>query len=209
MTEGIGAGRPSRPKRAQVRADIVSAATSAFESAGYADTSVDAVAAAAGYTKGAVYSNFGSKPELFAEACAERLAAISADLLERVAPVLDAGGERDELVRPLAEAVVAATLDTPLRWQLLLNEFRGVALRDPAVDAAYQKLSARRVAVLVELLSSNAYLARLAPAALQRSVLVLLTLVNALALEHAAAPETVDASTVTHIVAAFFDVVLP
>lgn len=198
-----------RPRREDVRAEILAVATVAFERDGYRATSLEAVAIGAGYTKGAVYSNFGGKPGLFAQACTQRLAAISVDLLERVAPALDAAADRAALLRPLAEAVAEATLDTPLRWQLLLNEFRTVALRDPAVDRVYADLSRTRVDGLVDLLASNAYLARLDRSALRRASVVLLTLVNALALEHAAAPETVDRATVVDVVAAFLGVVLP
>ncbi len=205
----VAARRRTRALRSDVRADLIAEAIAAFERHGYAGTSLDAVASAAGYTKGAIYSNFGGKPELFGEACSQRLAAISAELLARVEPVLDAGGDRAALIGPLAEAVTSATLDTPLRWQILLNEFRAVALRDGAVDHVYKELSRRRVDGLVALLATNAYFARLRPDDLHRAALVLLTLVNALALEHAAAPRTVERSTVEAIVASFFGVVLP
>lgn len=198
-----------RPMRADVRAEILATAIAAFERTGYAGTSVDAIAREAGYTKGAVYSNFGGKPELFGEACRERLASIGADLLARVEPALDAATDRASLVRPLAEAVTAATLDTPLRWQILLNEFRTVALRDEAVGRVYAELSRARVESLARLLGSNRHLGRLSSAALDRAALILLNLINALALEHAAAPEVVDRDTVSDIAAAFLGAVLP
>src|SRR3954462_14650083 len=49
----------------QTRQRIVEAAAQLFEDRGFHATSVDQVAAAAGYTKGAVYSNFASKEDLF------------------------------------------------------------------------------------------------------------------------------------------------
>lgn len=55
--------RPGRPDR--TRADLLAAAVSLFASRGYGATSVEDVAAAAGYTKGAVYSRFPSKSDLF------------------------------------------------------------------------------------------------------------------------------------------------
>ncbi|RYZ30923.1 MAG: TetR family transcriptional regulator, partial [Propionibacteriaceae bacterium] len=57
-----------RPLRSDVREQIVVAAGAEFSERGYAGTSVAQVAARAGFTKGAVYSNFGGKPELFAAA---------------------------------------------------------------------------------------------------------------------------------------------
>lgn len=49
------------------RERLLEAARSAFIGQGYARTSLEAVAEAAGYSKGAVYSNFDSKEALFLE----------------------------------------------------------------------------------------------------------------------------------------------
>ena len=54
-------------KRNQTRADLLAAATRAFAENGFADTSLDRVAEEAGYTKGAIYSNFRNKEELILE----------------------------------------------------------------------------------------------------------------------------------------------
>jgi AcrR family transcriptional regulator len=57
---------PSRADRqAKTREELVEAADRLFTRQGFHATSVDAVADAAGYTKGAVYSNFASKEDLF------------------------------------------------------------------------------------------------------------------------------------------------
>jgi AcrR family transcriptional regulator len=52
-------------RQAQTRTDLVDAAERLFVGGGFHATTLDAVAAEAGYTKGAVYSNFASKEELF------------------------------------------------------------------------------------------------------------------------------------------------
>lgn len=52
-------------KRGRTRTDLLLAAATLFAERGYDAASVDDVAAAAGYTKGAVYSHFGSKEGLF------------------------------------------------------------------------------------------------------------------------------------------------
>lgn len=49
----------------RTRADLLAAAVTLFAGRGYGATSVEDVAAAAGYTKGAVYSRFPSKSDLF------------------------------------------------------------------------------------------------------------------------------------------------
>jgi AcrR family transcriptional regulator len=52
-------------RRARTRTELVDAAERLFTAQGFHATSLDAVAAEAGYTKGAVYSNFASKEDLF------------------------------------------------------------------------------------------------------------------------------------------------
>ena len=57
---------PTRADRqARTRAELVEAADRLFTENGFHATSVEAVADDAGYTKGAVYSNFASKEDLF------------------------------------------------------------------------------------------------------------------------------------------------
>lgn len=75
---GVDPTEPRRSPRAErTRADLLDAARRVFAEKGYEGASVGDVAAAAGYTKGAVYANFGSKEELFLE-LAKELTAIDA-----------------------------------------------------------------------------------------------------------------------------------
>jgi AcrR family transcriptional regulator len=60
-------------QRAKTRAALLEAAGRVFVERGFAGTSVEAIAAAAGYTRGAFYSNFDSKEELFAELLQEQI----------------------------------------------------------------------------------------------------------------------------------------
>jgi AcrR family transcriptional regulator len=53
--------------RAQTRNRLLEAARELFAKEGYAATSVERIAEAAGYSKGAVYSNFESKESIFLE----------------------------------------------------------------------------------------------------------------------------------------------
>ncbi|HTI96080.1 MAG TPA: TetR/AcrR family transcriptional regulator [Rudaea sp.] len=77
---------PGRPKDQQKRAAILDAAKRLFVERGYNATSMDAVASAASVSKLTVYSHFGDKDALFAEAvrckCEEQLPAhiFTADL---------------------------------------------------------------------------------------------------------------------------------
>ena len=60
-------------RQARTREELVDAADGLFTTKGFHATSVDAVADAAGYTKGAVYSNFASKEDLFFAVYARRV----------------------------------------------------------------------------------------------------------------------------------------
>lgn len=199
----------TRPRREDVRADILEHASAVFEREGYAKASLDKIAAEAGYTKGAVYSGFGGKPELFAEACSRRMEEISRATMARVEPALAGQADRVTIITELASALTSSTLDAPARWALLLHEFRSVALRDAAVDAVYQQLMARRVGFLVDLLDDNAYLSRLGRPTLERAAVILLSLANALAVEHVLAPKTVDREAVVLSIRGLLDAVLP
>ena len=54
-----------RPPREEVRVRLLAAASSVFARKGFGAASVEDVARAAGMTKGAIYSNFAGKDELF------------------------------------------------------------------------------------------------------------------------------------------------
>jgi AcrR family transcriptional regulator len=92
-------GRLSRTEqRARTRADLVDAAERVFAERGFQAASVEAIATAAGYTRGAFYSNFESKEELFAELLQQRVYARYREMAERSAgaepPTLREVGEQ-------------------------------------------------------------------------------------------------------------------
>ena len=64
-TDGMRTTLTRADRQAQTRDELIGAAERLFTRNGFHATSVDAVADAAGYTKGAVYSNFESKEDLF------------------------------------------------------------------------------------------------------------------------------------------------
>jgi AcrR family transcriptional regulator len=73
---GKGLSRLTRPQsQAQTREKLLAAAREAFIRNGFARTSLEAIAEAAGFSKGAVYSNFESKDALFLELLEAKFAA--------------------------------------------------------------------------------------------------------------------------------------
>jgi AcrR family transcriptional regulator len=85
-------------RRAQTRQALVDAAASVFIERGFAGSSVEAIAEEAGFTRGAFYSNFRSKEELFAELLQQRVYTFFRQMAERSAagerPTLRETGER-------------------------------------------------------------------------------------------------------------------
>jgi AcrR family transcriptional regulator len=126
------ADRPGRltrdERRAQTRERLLDAAADVFNRLGYHGASLEAVAEAAGYTKGAVYSNFASKAELFV-ALAERRG-VSAGL---------EGTTQAFLAMPIGEFIdgmgemirVQAARDEA--WDVLTIEVWLAAMRDPSL----------------------------------------------------------------------------
>lgn len=177
-----------RPLRADVREQIVAAAGAEFAEHGYAGTSVAQVAARAGFTKGAVYSNFGGKPELFVAAVQDYFAET---VVGAVAETLGAASSTPAATR--TRAMAHALADSVLRgerWPVLLAEFRTLAAQQPELAAVYTELRVTQRAQLVEALRRAGEQVPLRPGLdLEVAAALLLTCVQALTVEGDAAPE--------------------
>lgn len=179
----------SRPRRDDVRAAILDAALKRFSGHGYEQTSLAAVAADAGFTKGAIYSNFGGKPELFAAVAGELVAATGTDLVWRAMEARNTGSAATGTV---AVAMASAIVEVA-PMQLALAEFRRLATQDETIRATYGAMRDGQRRTLAERLAG----AGLVPATEAPVVAVmLLALVNQLCLEHAADPGTTPESLI-------------
>lgn len=83
--------------QAQTRNRLIEAARELFAKEGYATTSVDRIAETAGYSKGAVYSNFDSKEAIFLEV----LELQGQEGLDRLLSAIDRADDADEVTRLL------------------------------------------------------------------------------------------------------------
>ncbi|MEX1295567.1 MAG: TetR family transcriptional regulator [Candidatus Limnocylindrales bacterium] len=125
---GTGSGgRMSRAQRKEMTRELLlDAAIEVFSEKGYHGASLDDVADAAGFTKGAVYSNFTRKSDLFRallEREAGRYDQALAQTIERV-PL--------ELLPDVAAELLAAP-EAARERQTLLVEFWLAAVRDPSL----------------------------------------------------------------------------
>lgn len=123
------APRPPR-RRVHTRARILAAAGELFLSAGYGRTSIEDICAAAGYTRGAFYSNFAGKEDLLL-ALFDEQAAGRIDELERLAAAAGALAPQ-ERARRLVEALLRVE-PAETGWILLFLEFRLLAARTPGL----------------------------------------------------------------------------
>ncbi|MEH1512667.1 TetR/AcrR family transcriptional regulator [Cutibacterium avidum] len=191
-----------RPHRDEVKNRILVAATENFERDGYAGASLRRIASDAGFTKGAVYSNFGSKPDLFGQVCTERLASGERDVVDALSPIFSSGGNPDKVMRQISEKLTEILLeDAP--WQVILAEFRALARHDEEIAEAYTKLQKQRIAQLVDLTTQYCVLDRVKSAedANPRSLaVVVLSLVNVLALEFSVASAVIDQQVITDVI---------
>jgi AcrR family transcriptional regulator len=180
-----------RPTRAQTRARLLKAAGTVFAERGYDRASLDDVAVAAGLTKGAVYSSFASKEELFYALMRERIR----ERLELVTKAV----ERQATVRDItrdAGSALAELISSQAEWHLLFIEFWARAVRDPDLRNEFARERRAARGLIASLLQEQAAEANVElPAPAEQLAVAVLALANGIAIEHLADPDTVDAST--------------
>jgi AcrR family transcriptional regulator len=126
MAVGETTGRVTR-RRVRTRANLLDAAFAVIAAKGFGRVSIEEVCEAAGYSRGAFYSNFDSLEELFFALYRQR-----ADLIaEQVAQALAVDGP--ELDVPASVERVIGVLLLDVDWLLVKTDFLVHAARDPAV----------------------------------------------------------------------------
>lgn len=123
--------------QARTREQLIATARELFLRDGYYATSLEKVADAAGYSKGAVYSNFRGKDDL----CLAAIDDIRADQTARIAAALQEAGTLQERLTALAEWADRTLGDEA--WCTLEVELGSQARRDPALRQAMVERNAR------------------------------------------------------------------
>lgn len=135
-------------RREQTRAALLAAAREQFLAVGYAATSLDAIAEGAGFSKGAVYSNFKDKPTL----CMAVLDDIHREKLDEIGSIIEHGDDLAATLDAFAEWVRATAGDVD--WTMLEVEFVAVSRRSPEQLEMIVALRERARDSLAELLAS-------------------------------------------------------
>src|SRR3954453_14734589 len=127
-----GRTRVARAQGRESRDELLTAALRVFARRGYQQAGVDEIAAAAGYSKGALYWHFSGKDDLLLALLDER---IDAPTREMVALLESAPPERDMSVEASVE--FARRLSRQRDAVLLEREYWSLAIRDPELRARY------------------------------------------------------------------------
>jgi AcrR family transcriptional regulator len=169
------------------RALLLSAALRVFLSRGYHAATLEQIADEAGFSKGAVYSRFDSKADMFLALLTDRIAARAAENAAAVAELTSSG-----TVAGLIELAWQAERATP-GWRLLVIEFRVLAARDPVLNRRYAAAHATTIDGIASVLSALAERDGISLAVPARQLAeLLLAIETGLALEQLASPDAID-----------------
>jgi AcrR family transcriptional regulator len=169
------------------RALLLAAALRVFLARGYHAATLEQIADEAGFSKGAVYSRFGSKADMFLGLLTDRIAVRAAQNASAVAELASSG-----TVAGMIELAWQAERATP-GWRLLVTEFRVLAARDPALNRRYATAHATTVDGIASVLSAMAErdgISLAVPA--RRLAELLLAIETGIALEQLASPDALD-----------------
>jgi len=180
--------RTRAEQQAETRAALVEAGRRVFLERGFAGASVEAIAAAAGFTRGAFYSNFDSKEELLTELIRDRG-------YSRYAEVATDGLDPGDRVgaRELGERLAGIQRHPDLEWlfplwfELIARARRDDSLRELAASlwSGNRALSAAAIADLYEQIGAPP------PVAPDRLASALIALDIGLAIQHHIDPDAV------------------
>ncbi|WP_165444633.1 TetR/AcrR family transcriptional regulator [[Pseudopropionibacterium] massiliense] len=179
-----------RPRRDTVRSAILQAAAQHFLEVGYRAAKIEAIAHMAGFTKGAIYSNFSSKQELVLALAAERIA----DYAGQVEAELSRSSEPAQLLDALVEHMAGEVMEETA-WHALVAELAAGAAADPAMRDLCRSIDARLRNVFTTMLTASGLVDTEKQAA--RAIRSLLAAVHGFALELTVDRKSVSRDDVT------------
>jgi AcrR family transcriptional regulator len=190
---------PTRSARqVQTRELLLDGAGKVFARRGYHEASVEEIAAEAGFSTGAVYSNFSGKEELFL-ALADREVEKQIAEIRAVAASVEAGGEAAAEAGRRFQELLKRDRD----WPLLFYEFWSFGVRNARIQGEFAK---RRKAVQDALAETLDRLASALGFELRFPAPMLATAIgatlNGLAFERAADPSALSDEVLGEFVAA-------
>ncbi|NQX14130.1 TetR/AcrR family transcriptional regulator [Microbacteriaceae bacterium VKM Ac-2855] len=143
-------------RRGRTREKLLDSAYEVFAATGVHAASVEQITEHAGFTRGAFYSNFSSKEELFFALMERENDARIAVLAERVTdklPLLRMSGVRFD--EETLTGFILEFLEGPFdnrQWCLVVSEFQLLAMRDRSIAAQYLEFQERFEASLLAII---------------------------------------------------------
>ena len=137
--------------RENTRARLLEAAEQVFAEVGLEGATVEAVCDRAGFTRGAFYSNFESKDELFLTLAASVGEARLQAVRERVSALVGENALDDCDPADLVQQIMDSGADDRI-GVMMMSEIRIRALRDPAFGAAYLAQEGELVESIAEII---------------------------------------------------------
>jgi AcrR family transcriptional regulator len=192
-------------RREQTRQELISAAEACFVTGGFHASSVDEVAERAGYTKGAVYSNFASKEDLFFAVYERRVEQV----LTEVVPGLRQAGAAQAFDFGATRAIERRDRDDG--WLAVFVEFWAHVLRHPELRDRFAAIHARFLepqADAVRQLAEDRGLALPADVTASQVALTWNAMEIGLGLERLTQPQTVDVAVARRMGRLLLDAVL-
>lgn len=181
------AGESRKQRQERTRSDLIEAAARVFARRGYHGTTVEEVAAGAGYTTGAVYSNFKGKEELF-------LALNDHELEKRLADyraVADASASPQGVQQTASDRFGDFIRNDP-DWPLLFFEFWAYGARNEALRAEFVKQREAELEIIAEAIRRQTASAGVElPLPPEQVAVGIGALVNGLAFERVLDPDSV------------------
>lgn len=183
----------------QTRERLLNAAQSIFLKKGYVAASVEDIAAVAGYTRGAFYSNFHSKAELLLELLERDHASVQGDLRQ----IFEGGGTREQM-----EATALAyyrRMHIDKRCFLLWVEAKLQAARDPKFRVQFNQFleeTRTRMADIIRAFAERSGTPLRLPA--ETLALGLMCLCDGVQSYYATDPQPVSAEAAEAVLAGFF-----
>jgi AcrR family transcriptional regulator len=135
-------------RQAETRAVILKSAEQRFLEVGYSRAGLGDIAATAGFSKGAIYSNFSSKEELFLAVASERSSRTTGPLFA----ALEAAPDLEQKLLALDEWLLAPPVDTN-RWNVVEAEFLVLSIGQPELReriAQRRRLMREQIAALID-----------------------------------------------------------
>nr|WP_198984758.1 TetR/AcrR family transcriptional regulator [Herbaspirillum sp. ASV7] len=185
--------------REQTRERLLEAAHAVFMQKGYALASVEDISTAAGYSRGAFYSNFDDKTQLFFELLRREGESIDREF-ERIlgGPVTDAIGLQEALAGQYSR------LYQDDKCSLLWMEARIVALRDEKFREQLNGFLEERYAQITHFVEAYCHLTGTPPGAPPREIAIgLMALCEGVSFSYRCVPHIVDGKTAESVLAWF------